>query len=56
MPSYRSPNPASAVVSTRVEPQVLKRIYQLAERDGTTASGVTRHLITLGLEQIQTAA
>ena len=48
--------PASAVLSVRVEPQLLRQVHQLADRREMTVSGAARHLLAIGIDQLQAAA
>jgi predicted transcriptional regulator len=56
MPNQPAKNPRSVVVSTRVEPELLRELHRLAERRDVTLCAAAGHALALGLEQLQPAA
>jgi len=48
--------PASTVVSVRLEAPLLRQLHLLADRRAMTVSDAARHLMTLGIDQLQAAA
>ena len=48
--------PATAVLSVRVEPQLLRQVHQLADRREISVSDAARHLLAAGIDQLQAAA
>ncbi len=48
--------PATAVLSVRVEPQLLRQVHQLADRREISVSDAARHLLAIGMDQLQAAA
>jgi predicted transcriptional regulator len=53
----RSTATATTVTLTvRLEPQLLRQVHQLADRREMTVSGAARHLLAIGIDQLQAAA
>ena len=43
-------------IGVRVEPRLLRQLHLLADRQEMSLSATARHLMVLGMEQLQTAA
>lgn len=52
-PTYQPRNP---VLGVRLEPAVLRQVHQLAEARELTISDAARHLLNIGLKQLQATA
>jgi predicted transcriptional regulator len=56
MPNQPAKNPATITLSTRVEPELLRQLHQLADRRDVSLCAAARHAMALGMEQLQPAA
>jgi hypothetical protein len=48
--------PPTVVLTVRLEPQLLRQVHLMAERREMTVSGAARHLMALGMDQLQQAS
>jgi len=48
--------PPTVTLTVRLEPQMLRQLHLLADRREMTVSGAARHLMALGMDQLQAAA
>ena len=48
--------PPTTVLGVRLEPAVLRQVHQLAEARQLTISDAARHLLNIGLKQLQATA
>jgi len=48
--------PPTVTLTVRLEPQMLRQVHQLADRHEMTVSGAARHLLAIGMDQLQSAA
>jgi hypothetical protein len=54
---YHPPaSPATVTISLRIEPQLLRQVHLMAERQEMTVSATARHLLALGMDQLQPTA
>lgn len=56
MPNQPAKNPATITLSTRVEPALLLKLHQLADRREVSLCAAARHALVLGMERLQQAA
>ena len=56
MPNQPAKNPATITLSTRVEPELLMQLHQLADRREVSLCAAARHAMAVGMEQLQLAA
>jgi hypothetical protein len=55
MPNQPSKTPATVQLSTRVEPELLLQLHQLADRRDVSLCAAARHAMALGMEQLLAA-
>lgn len=55
MPNQPAKNPATIQLSTRVEPELLLQLHQLADRRDVSLCAAARHAMALGMEQLLAA-
>ena len=51
-----TPAPPTAVLSLRLDPQLLREVHLLADRRDITVSDAARHLLVVGMGQLTEAA
>lgn len=56
MPNQPAKNPATTTLSTRVEPELLLKLHQLADRRQVSLCAAARHALAVGMERLQQAA